>query len=638
MRARSASAHVLVLPALLASLTFAAAGLAQPKPDAAPAGGARKAFNAVPGPDAEYLLLSDRYTLREDGSVVHERRSRLQVNTYLAINRKCGESKVNYDPAIETFEVVTNRTVLPSGQVVEAPANAVVDDQPQAAEGNPLWSGLRRKIIVHTALEPGAVIEEAYRITLAAGASPWLDFGEPLAAEAPIRERVVEWDVPRSTRQRVTALVSMTPVMPTVSENADRAVWTWRRADVAAIPEEPGAPPRTEALPFLWVSTCGWDEAAAELARRIEAAGPAPESAVAAARQAMAKETAWEARLLAAFAAITGSLNVSGITPPLQHWQIKPLAEVWRSGYATPLELAALEAGVLTAVGFSADIALLAPPERDRKAAPGFAGFDRALLRVTGEDGTRRLYDPSEPAAGGPLEARIAGPLLVPRSGFEAPPTSLPSRRDLTIVAEVRADGSLSGSLALVATGAATPQAALVQEPGKLAEELAGAVVPGAKAKTQQITSLARLRATLEVNFDGKLPEKSDLGLVRFATPSVPGGIDKDLPPLPAAGRLAPIALPGPGSETVDVTLTLPGGWTVAALPPPAHASNSLGLVEITSTQGDEGNVHVVRRIELAERTANADQAAQVRDLLVAWLAPAGRELLLRPPPGPAKK
>ncbi|HLE60896.1 MAG TPA: DUF3857 domain-containing protein, partial [Thermoanaerobaculaceae bacterium] len=175
MPAHPASARALVLPTLLALLAFATPSLAQPKPGAAPE---RKAFNAVPGPDAEYLLLSDHYTLREDGSVVHERRSRLQVNSYLAINRKYGESKVEFDPAIETFEVVTNRTVLPSGQVVEAPANAVVDDQPPAAEGNPLWSGLRRKIIVHTALEPGAVIEEAWRATDKPGALPWVDFTE----------------------------------------------------------------------------------------------------------------------------------------------------------------------------------------------------------------------------------------------------------------------------------------------------------------------------------------------------------------------------------------------------------------------------------------------------------------------------
>jgi Domain of Unknown Function with PDB structure (DUF3857)/Domain of Unknown Function with PDB structure (DUF3858) len=637
MRTRPAPTPILALPAVLLAITAAGPGLAQERP--APAAAERKAFNAVPGPDAEYVLLSDRYTLLADGSVVHDHTTRLQVNSYLAINRKYGESKVGYDPAIETMEVVTNRTVLPSGRVVEAPANAVVDDQPPGAEGNPLWSGLRRKIIVHTALEPGAVIEEAYRITLKVDDGAWLDFGEPLAAEVPIRERIVAWDVPASVKERVSALVSMGPVTPTLSESADRAVWTWRQAGVPAVPEEPGAPPRSEALPFLWVSTRSWDDTAAELARRIEAAGPAPESAVAAARQAVARETSWEPRLLAALAAITGSVNVSGITPPLQHWQIKTLAEVWRSGYATPLELATLQAKVLMAAGFSAEVALLAPPARNRNTAPGFAGFDRPLLRVAAEDGSPRLYDPADPAAGTPIEARIAGPLLVPRSpGFEVAPAAAPARRDLTVVAEVGADGSLSGSLALLATGAATPQAALVREPEKLAEDLAGAVAPGAKTKARQITSLARQRATLEVGFEGTLPEKSEFGLVRFAIPSVPGGADDDLPLLPAAGRRAPLALPGPVAETVDVTLTLPAGWTVAALPVPASVSNPVGLVEIASTQDADGTIHLVRRIGFSERAAAADQAAQVRELLVAWLAPSGRDLLLRPPASPVKK
>ena len=261
MSLRAIHARALVLSTLLATLAPSSPLRAQqPAGSASPAVTHRKAFDAVPGPDAEYLELVDRYTLRADGSVVHEHTSRLQVNSYLAINRGYGESKVDYDPAIESFEVVKNRTVLTSGRVVEAPTNAVVDDQPPAAKGNPLWSGLRRKIIVHTALEPGAVIEEAYRITLAAGAHPCLDVGEPLAAEAPIRERVVEWDVPKDASQRVTASVSIFGLMPNVSGNADRAVWTWRRVGVPAIPEEPGATHRSEALPFLWASTCSWDE------------------------------------------------------------------------------------------------------------------------------------------------------------------------------------------------------------------------------------------------------------------------------------------------------------------------------------------------------------------------------------------
>ena len=630
MPPRPVSTRTLTVPLLLLSLASAAPSLAQPQ---AAATVGRKAFNAVPGPDAEYLLLSDRYTLRDDGSVVHERTSRLQVNTYLAINRKYGESKVDYDPALESFEVLTNRTVLPSGTVVQAPVNAVVDDQPYAAEGNPLWSGLRRKIIVHTALEPGAVIEETYRITRKGAVYPWFEIGEPLAVEVPARERLVEWDVPTARSSQVTVSVPPTSVMPSVAGKGDRSVWTWRQANVAGIPDEPGSPPRDEALPFLWASTCGWDEAAGELARRIEAAGPAPEGAMAAARQAIAKETAWESRLLAALAAITGSLNVSAVNASLVHWQIKPLAEVWRAGYATPLELATLEAKVLTAVGFPAQIALLAPPARSRNGAPGFAGFDRPLLRVTAEDGTIRLYDPADPATGGALEARIAGPLLIPagRGFVEArPPT--PAQRDLTAVAEVKPDGSVSGSLALVTVGAATPQAALVRDPGTLADELVRGTVPGTKAKAPQIAALARLRAALAVDFEGKLPEKNELGLVRFTAAGVPGGMDKGLPPLPVAGRLAPIALPGPGSESTELTLALPKGWRVAALPVTVLTENDLGRVEVTAAQGADGKVHIVRRIELKARTAKAGQAAQVRELLVAWNSPASRELILAPP------
>ena len=150
---------VLVSAPLLSIAALSAQTAKMPLP--ASSIGQPKAFVAAPGPDAEYLSLADRYTLGAGGSVVHERRSRLQVNSYVAINRKWGESKVPFDPAIEELEVLTNRTVLPSGRIVEAPANAIVDDQPPGADHDPLWSGLRRRVIVHTALEPGAVIEES---------------------------------------------------------------------------------------------------------------------------------------------------------------------------------------------------------------------------------------------------------------------------------------------------------------------------------------------------------------------------------------------------------------------------------------------------------------------------------------------
>ena len=143
--------RVLLLgPALAAVLSLPCAGAAE-----APA--ARRAFAAVPGPDAEYLLLQDRYVLESDGGIVHERTVRLKINSFVAMHRLYGESRVEFDPATTAIETLHNRTVLPNGRVVPAPENAVIDDLPPAAHRNPLWSRLGRRVFVHTALEPGAV-------------------------------------------------------------------------------------------------------------------------------------------------------------------------------------------------------------------------------------------------------------------------------------------------------------------------------------------------------------------------------------------------------------------------------------------------------------------------------------------------
>ena len=188
--------RVLLLgPALAAVLSLPCAGAAE-----APA--ARRAFAAVPGPDAEYLLLQDRYVLESDGGIVHERTVRLKINSFVAMHRLYGESRVEFDPATTAIETLHNRTVLPNGRVVPAPENAVIDDLPPAAHRNPLWSRLGRRVFVHTALEPGAVIELGWRLTHRPDAFPWLEVNEAMAAEIPIAERVVRIELPAGVRLR----------------------------------------------------------------------------------------------------------------------------------------------------------------------------------------------------------------------------------------------------------------------------------------------------------------------------------------------------------------------------------------------------------------------------------------------------
>jgi hypothetical protein len=638
-RASALRRALIVAFCIVAALVQARGAFAQtPQPEIGTKGFAHTwAFKAAPGPDAIYHLLADNYSLTADNAVVHERRLRLQVNSYVAINRNYGETRVIYDPTVDTLEVLHNRTVLPSGATVTAPENAIVDDLPPAANGNPLWSHLRRKIIVHTALEPGAIIELAYRITTKQEAAPWLELGEAMAAEAPIVERLVTIDVPANLKHAggVTGPGDTSSwARPKIEVAGNRHQVSWRRTNVPALPDETGAPSRDEALPFVWLSTCDrFETAAAALARRVDATGAVPEGATAAVRKATESETDPELRLLAALESLTKAVTVSSLPPSLQHWQPATLARVWQAGLATPLEAAILEAKALESTGFTARPVLLASnPHRNVQAQPGLVGLDRALVRVKGPDGGWRLYDPAAPSRGGPIEATAARPMLVPGIlGQEASAQAAPEAwlRAVTAVAEIAADGKINGKIALETRGAATAHAALLRDAARVGSDTAR-VLPDGKAKECKLSTLSRQNGALSAVLEAKLADKDKLGLVRLEIGGVPGGIDRELPTLTTAERIAPVLLPAPGRESVAVELTLPKGWKVAALPSAVKLENNVGSVEINAS-ADNGVVKIMRRIELAKRIVEPADAAAVHALVVAWLNRSGRELILRP-------
>ncbi|MBZ5590333.1 MAG: DUF3857 domain-containing protein [Acidobacteriia bacterium] len=631
---RPSAALTAILAAGLAATAAVAAAPPQTAATSLPAPTVqRKAFVAVPGPDAEYLSLSDRYALLSDGAVVHERRSRLQVNSYLAINRKYGETKVGYDPAVETFEVLLNRTVVPSGQTVEAPANAIVDDQPPGADHDPLWAALRRKVIVHTALEPGAVIEEAWRVTRAATAAPWLELAEAIALEPPVRVRTIEVDIPAGTPLRWEA-TGWIQGPPRRESAAGRDLWRWTFDNVQAFPPEPGAPSEP---PSIIASTCpGRRALATEFNRRAGNPAGDPEELVALARQVDAKTPGDEARVLAVLDAVAQAVVVAQISPSQQSWRPRPLADVWRTGVATPLELAGLQAAALHAVGSSTTSAAVAGnDQRDLERCPAFAGLDRVFVMVRwGSEGTR-LYDPVKPVEGGPLEATTSTRSLLAVYALDAMPGTLvwnrSNSRRANLVLDVAPDGGLKGTLESGATDDLTPHAALVRDPAKFARELA-ALLPDGKATNVRVTELRRNAASLLADVEGRLPARNGLGLVRWTLPDFPGGVESKLPPPPAPGRLSPIALPAPCNQTLEMVLLLPKGWVVAALPSTVAVSNDAGTVATGGQILPDGRVRLTRLIELRLPIVQATEAAQVRALLTAWLSPAGRELLLRLP------
>jgi hypothetical protein len=601
----------------------------------AAAAAAPPAFVPVAGADAEVLEHVERFELQEDGRVAHEVRTRLAVNSYVAINRLYGETTVVWDPRHDEVQVLANRTVLPSGEVVEAPANAVVDDLPQQVHRNPLWSHLRRRVVVHTALEPGAVIECAYRVTSHGAA--WLEAEVPLRRALPVRSLTVEVEV-SADAPLLWQVSPGTVVTPEDRLQSGRRLLRFHLEELPALPEEPGSPPRDEMVPYLWLSTAPAGGAQEELARRLAAAGPLPAEAAKEVARAMEGKASFEERVLAVLETLREGVQVSeeaGAT--LVRASLAPLSQVWESGWATPLELAALGSAALDSIGVDATVGLVGKTGRDGARVPGFVGFDRPVVLFADQEGCLRLVDPVAPGEGGPLEEVVrerAVLTALPRpTASPCARASAAFRRQVTASLQVDEAGAISGEVELATGGAAVPHAALVHGGAKVASAVA-ALVPGGKAGKSRVVNLSRRSAAVVVEVTGALPPPDPAGLVRVSFGEAPQLAGDPLPPLPVAGRLTPMLLGGPGEEALEVTVRLAPGWSVAALPVPVAVENAAGSVTVRLDQGAGGEVHLERRLVLRSRVVPAEAAGAVRALLAAWRSPASQELLLRPPQG----
>ncbi len=593
----------------------------------------QRVFEPAPGPDAVYLAIEERFVLGEDGTVVRERHERLAVNSYLAINRLHGEDFVVWDPAEERVEVLFNRTVLPSGEVVEAPANAIVEDLPGEVHRNPLWSRLRRTVVVHTALEPGAVIEWGFRHTRTG--APWLEAEVPLRLADPVRSLEVVVEVPAAVR--VAWQLAPSGGAPEERTEGGRRTLRFHWQDLPALPEEPGSPPREEMTPTLWLSTASAGAAQEELSRRLAAAGPLPAGAAAAAATAVDGKASFEGRVLAVFEAVRQACRLSAADQSILGVRLAPLAAVWESGWATPLELAALARAALEAVGINATVALVGASGRDGAIVPGFVGFSRPVVLLADREGCVRLVDPSKPADGGPLEEALRDRSLLtalPRPKASACAVGpLPWQRTVTAALTVSQEGQASGEVEVAVAGRVVPHAQLVRDPAAVAQGLA-ALLPGGSVTDARVVALGRRSAVLAATVAGTLADPDATGLVRLPLGelSLPGS--DPLPPPPGPGRTSPLLVGGPGEEVHEVTLRLPPGWRVAALPAKVQVENLAGAVVVSSEVRRDGVVEVRRRLALAARTVAAADAGAARALLAAWGTATAGEVLLRPPAG----
>ena len=117
----------------------------------------------VPEKDAVYKLISESYTLNNDGSTEIRKRKELKIITRMTFD-EFGETFITYNPDFQELIINEAYTIRKDGSKVETPANAFNPMLPESCTKCERLNGIRTMVVTHTALEYDATIVLDYTI------------------------------------------------------------------------------------------------------------------------------------------------------------------------------------------------------------------------------------------------------------------------------------------------------------------------------------------------------------------------------------------------------------------------------------------------------------------------------------------
>ncbi len=631
-------------------------------------------------PDAVFERWEQAWTLRPDGGRVYHEIRHVRLNDERAYD-EFADPRITFNADTDTVEVLVARTRRPDGTYVALPDYADLEVGPDASAGWPAFAALRQRVLVMSGVEPGCIVELEYRVTTRPGARPFLAADVRLDHRYPIRQRVVRVTTPPDAE---FACFLRRPAAPAEHESDPRqrggGLWAYR--DLPAACEEPQAPPWQVRSPRIAFSaavsgTRPWEPhrlARLEMAADIDAELQRVADQWTAGSDGADRLRALQEKLAATFTVVDFDANWRPET-------LRPAPEVLRSRYGTPEEAAALLLALARAAGLSVRPALVMSADLWSDHAPqdawvlytavGLVPEEPAppadALRGRGPDGAA----PPAGAAGRPVKpqdwcldarselwdvrfGRLTGqphlmrsrvlPQCVPRPG-SPPPVDGPvdyaplTQRGLRLDLALRADGTLSGAVALQARGpliATEPLRTADAQRARLSEWV-GRVLADMQVESVSVARLTdgTFEATAKVHSSKPLRKLGDLWCL---TLTAEAGTPAEVPlPLAHDRRCADVWLAGPFAEQLTLTLELPAGWEPLTVPPDLRRAGGDAApwsVEQSTTR-DGPRWTLTRRVLIGTHHLAAEAWGPLRASLNALRSEAGRTLLVRPLPPP---
>lgn len=563
------------LGALTAPLTAAA----DPPPAQAPA------FRSIPGsddaslrarfPDADAVVLrwERHFTLHRDSSITRREHRWVKLLDSRAARREA-DPRITYHRGQDRLTIHAARTHLPDGGILDVPDYALNLAAPEQSAGWPAFGDWVQRVVSFSGVDAGVVLELDYEITTQFHVLPWLEAEIRLHDDNPVLQAEVMARVPTEGFLQYD-LTGLEAPAPQYTTTADWRSYRWTFGGLDACPDEPHSVP--------WQQRCGrllltsrvgtgavWLTAVLDSVQR---SAEYDDGIAAWVQKVVEGETEPRRQIERLTLELREAFTWIDVHQIRRSLQCRPAGEVALSRYGHVMEagpvliaglrslglqfrpLVAVDAAAWndTAVTFEAFEGIVAAVELDGQTL--YVHPTRGELRNPGSWGGRLLLEP-EP---GQQVRRIE---LARRGEGGVSLWQLAGRLKLSDTAE------LSGTLDLLCTGACFDPETLQtadQQKSFLQKNL-DALASGLKVTGYSVTELSedRLAAELAVAAAKPLVQEGGLWLLEV---NGPGALPAFGLPAEPARRRTPLRLPGALQERMDLTIELPAGMVVAALP-----------------------------------------------------------------------
>ncbi len=370
------------LLAALTALCLVAPIAAQQRPAPAPTDQARQPFVIE--------RFHQRLRYDEQGTGRIELEARIRVQTEAGVEG-LGQLDFPYDSSTQRLDVDSVRVLKAGGSVVLVPRTAVLDESAPVAREAPVFSDLREKIVTVPALRPGDVLEYHLTWTIHTPLAPgqfW--YSADFIRRAVVLDQRLSLDVPRGKYVRVRTIATD---QPSVSEEGDRRIYTWRTANLHVDTAEQGAGhgagKAVQETPSVSISTFhSWEEVGRWYAD-LERGRETPTAAIRAKADSLVRtRSSLQDSIAAVYDFVSKEFRYVSLSFGVGRYQPHAASEVLANQYGDCKDKHTLLASLLRAIGVVSAPALISTEHDPDSTTPSPEQFDHVITMVRAREDT----------------------------------------------------------------------------------------------------------------------------------------------------------------------------------------------------------------------------------------------------------